>query len=146
MRFARRVFFWAGVYGFVVLTPMLFMERLAGQGPRGPVNLPENYYGFLCAALVWQLAFLIISRDPPPYRPLMVACVLEKWTFAMAVAILYAQGRAPSVVAGFAAVDALLGVLFVLAWRSIGPEARTGRSPATAADSRNRPASGPATG
>jgi hypothetical protein len=31
----------------------------------------EFYYGFVGFAMTWQVAFLIIRRDPKRYRPLM---------------------------------------------------------------------------
>lgn len=116
MTFAKRVFTIAGIFGFLVMTPMYFLEpQMAAMGQ--PLSHPESYYGFVGVTLVFQLIFLTISRDPVRYRPLMLVAVLEKASFAGAVAPLYLMGRTPGVVAIFAAIDAVLGVLFFMAWR-----------------------------
>lgn len=116
MTFAKRTFFWAGVYGLLVIAPQLFLEAKTSRDYPPAITHPEFYYGFVAAALAWQIAFLLISRDPVRHRPLMLAGVVEKAVFAVAVPVLYAQGRVPSIVLGFAGIDALLGVLFLVSY------------------------------
>jgi hypothetical protein len=116
LRFARIVFRIAGVYGFVVLFPQYFMEQQLGRDYPPPINHPEHFYGFVGVALVWQLAYLLISTDPVRYRPFMILAVLAKASFGIAVYVLFFQNRAPGLVLGFATVDLLLGALFLVAW------------------------------
>ncbi len=125
MTFARRVFRFAGLYGLIVLSPQYFLEMRIGQDIPPPITHPEFFYGFLGVAIAWQVAFLIIAQDPPRYRPLMLAGVVEKFSFAFAVAVLFAQQRAAVSVAAFAAIDFVLGVLFLTAWRRTGQPAST---------------------
>ena len=115
MRFAKWVFTGAGIYGLIVMLPMYFAEpamTAAGQ----PLTHPEHLYGFVGAAVVFQLMFLLIGRDPMRYRPMMLIGVLEKASFGFAVWPLYLMGRTPGLVTAFATVDLLLGGLFLAAW------------------------------
>ena len=108
--FARRMFRWAAIYGVIVLTPMYF----APLPPQGA----EVFLGFVGLALVFQAMFWIIGGDPLRYRALMPVAVAEKLVFGLPALALFAQGYplAPPV-ALFAAIDLLLGLGFLLAWR-----------------------------
>lgn len=117
MNFTRRVFFWAGVYGLVVLVPQYFMEARIGRDFPPPITHPENFYGFIGVAVAWQVAFLMISRDPARYRLLMVPGILEKFAFGGAVVILYLGGRVSAMVFGAGCIDLVLGLLFFIAFR-----------------------------
>lgn len=116
MRFAKIVFTVAGVYGLLILVPQFFLEGKYGRDLPPPVNHPENYYGFLCVAVVWQVAFLILARDPVRYRPMMIAAVLEKWSFVVAIAALYLAGRVAPLLLLPTGIDLLLGALFLAAY------------------------------
>lgn len=116
VRFARWVFQIAGIFGLIVLTPQLFMEERIGLDDPPAITHPEFFYGFVGVAVAWQIAFLIIARDPLRYRPLMLAAVVEKASFAIATAVLYANGRLSPLVLTFGAIDGLLGMLFVIAF------------------------------
>ena len=70
MIFARRVFLIAGIYGLLVLLPLYFMEARIGRDQPPAITHPEYFYGFLGVAVSWQVAFLVISRDPVRFRPL----------------------------------------------------------------------------
>ncbi|HKQ53037.1 MAG TPA: hypothetical protein VJT74_11745 [Pyrinomonadaceae bacterium] len=122
MRFARRVFFIAGVYGLVVLAPQYFLEAKTGRDFPPAITHPEYYYGFIGVGLAFQVLFLIIARDPVRYRAAMIPAVLEKATFGVAAVLLYLQDRIPAVVLGFALVDILLGALFVIAYAKTAQE------------------------
>ena len=116
MRFAKIVFTLAGIWGLLVLTPLFFMENSIGLKNPPAITHPEYFYGFVSVALAWQVAFLIIARNPVRYRTLMIACMLEKFPFPMACTLLYLRGRiAPQVLAS-SMVDLVLGVLFVVAY------------------------------
>jgi Na+-driven multidrug efflux pump len=116
MRFAKIVFLVAGIYGLIVLVPQYFFEARTGHDYPPPITHPEYYYGFIGLAVVWQFVFLILSRDPGRYRPLMIVAILEKACFAIPAVILLLQHRIPSLIFGFAMVDAFLGVLFLIAY------------------------------
>ncbi len=120
MNRARRLFLIAGVYGLAVLLPPFFLETRVGRDDPPAVTHPEFFYGFLGVAAAWQIAFLVIATDPVRYRPLMIPSALAKLSFAGAVAVLYWQERLSGVIVGFAAVDFVLGVLFVMAYRRLG--------------------------
>ena len=116
MKFARYVFLIAGIYGFFELFPMYFLEERNGRDMPPPITHPEYYYGFIGLAVVWQIVFLVLSRDPVRYRPLMIPAILEKACFAIPAVILLLQQRMPLMIFGFAMVDAFLGVLFLIAY------------------------------
>ena len=117
MTFARRVFTVAWIYGFVALLPMYFMEGWYGERLPPALTHPEFYYGFIGVALAWQVLFVLIARDPARLRPAMLPAVLEKLGWGIAVPVLVLQGRAPRFFVPAAAVDLVLALLFVMAWR-----------------------------
>jgi hypothetical protein len=115
MSFARWVFRIAGIYGLIVLLPQYLLEERVGRDDPPAITHPEYFYGFLGVAVAWQVAFLVVARDPVRYRPLMLAAVLEKATFGIAVLALFAQQRASSSLVVFGVVDLVWGVLFLTA-------------------------------
>lgn len=114
--FARRVFFWAGVYGLAVLAPQYFLEDSIGRDFPPAITHPEHFYGFIGVAMAWQFAFLLISREPSRLRPIMLAAVAEKLLFASSTFALLASSRAPAPLGLFAAIDLALGVLFLVSF------------------------------
>jgi hypothetical protein len=64
VRFARWVFLVAGVLGLAEIVPLYFLDNMIGRTEPPPITHPGFYYGFVGVALAWQVAFLIISRDP----------------------------------------------------------------------------------
>ncbi len=117
MKFAKTVYLVAGVYGLLIVVPQYFLEHQNSITFPPPINHPEYYYGFIGVTVAWQIAFLIISRDPERYRPLMLATVVEKYTYAFAVFVLYAQARITSqMIVAPALIDLVLGTLFILAY------------------------------
>ncbi len=116
MQFARQVFLIAGIYGLIVLVPQYFLEGRIGRDTPPAITHPEFFYGFIGVAAAWQVAFLIISRDPVRYRPIMIPSMLEKISFGVAAIALYAQGRlAPMMLLG-GALDLVWCVLFLIAY------------------------------
>ncbi len=116
MTFAGRVFRIAGIYGLLVVGPQLFLEAKTSQDYPPAITHPEFYYGFVGVVLAFQVVFLLIATDPVRYRPMMIAAILEKAGFAIAMPILYLQHRIPALVFGFSLVDLLLGILFAVAY------------------------------
>ena len=120
MRFARIVFLIAGIYGLIVLVPQFFLERKIGDDMPPPITHPEFFYGFICVAVAWQVLFLVLSRDPVRYRPMMLPAMLEKVGFPIAVLILYLQDRVAPTILVPAALDLVLCLLFIAAYRKTG--------------------------
>ena len=81
MKFAKITYWLAAIYGILVLLPGFFLEAEFSRTSPPALTHPEFYYGFYGSALVWQLAFILIARDPVRYRPLMLVSVLEKAGF-----------------------------------------------------------------
>lgn len=117
MRFAQIVFLVAGIYGLIVLVPQFFLEGKIGTDTPPPITHAEYFYGVICVAVAWQVLFLILSRDPIRYRPMMIAAMLEKIGFPIAVAILYLQARVSPTILIPASLDLVLLLLFIAAYR-----------------------------
>ncbi|HJU84797.1 MAG TPA: hypothetical protein VJ600_11340 [Holophagaceae bacterium] len=117
MRFAKRVYALAGIYGLLILAPQLFLEARIGHDHPPAITHLEYFYGFLAVCLPWQLLFLAIAKDPGRYRPVMPFTLLEKAGGVAAFLGLWALGRIPASVGVFGFVDGALGILFWMAWR-----------------------------
>ena len=117
-RFARRVFNGAAIYGLVALLPQYFLEDRLGRDFPPAITHPEHFYGFIGIAIAWQLAFVVIARDPVRYRALMPVAVLEKLAFGGAAVVLFALGRAAWPVLAAGLVDVMLATLFLAAYRA----------------------------
>ena len=116
MKFAKVVFWIAAIWGVLVITPLYFMFDLISRNDPPPITHPGFFYGFVGAALAWQIAFFFIARDPLRHRPLMIPSVIEKFSYATAVLILVGQGRMHASDMVFGGIDLALGVLFVVAF------------------------------
>jgi hypothetical protein len=121
MKFAKIVFWMAGIWGLLIITPLYFFFDLISQKDPPAITHPGFFYGFVGCALAWQVAFCFMATDPLRYRPLMLPCVLEKATYAVAVVTLVAQGRMHPSDLVFAGTDCLLGLLFVIAYFKTRP-------------------------
>lgn len=124
MKFAKFVFMVAGIYGLLVMLPQFFLEAKIGRDTPPPITHPEFFYGFVCVTVAWQVLFLVLSRDPVRYRPMMIPAMLEKIGFPIAVVVLYLQGRLAPTIFAPAAADLILLVLFVVAYRKTGADLR----------------------
>jgi hypothetical protein len=120
----RVVFLVAGIYGLIVLVPQFFLEQKIGVDTPPPITHPEFFYGFICVAVAWQVLFLILSRDPVRFRPMMIPAMLEKIGFPIAVLVLYLQGRVSPTIFIPAALDLVLLVLFIAAYRQTQESSR----------------------
>src|SRR5690349_17038051 len=123
MKFAKIVFLVAGIWGLLVITPLFFMFDLIGKNDPPAITHPGFYYGFVCVTFAWQIAFLVISRDPVRLRPMMIPCMLEKFPYVIAATVLYGQSRIKTPGLMLAMVDLLLGLLFLVAF------VKTGKTP-----------------
>ena len=116
-RFARRVFNGAAIYGLVALLPQYVLEDRLGRDFPPAITHQEHFYGFIGIAIAWQVAFLVIARDPVRYRALMPVAVLEKLAFGGAAVVLFALGRVAWPVLAVGLVDLFLATLFLAAYR-----------------------------
>jgi hypothetical protein len=116
VRFAKIVFWIAGIWGLLIIIPLYFMFDLIGRQDPPPITHPGFFYGFVGVALAWQIAFILIATDPQRYRPLMIPSLFEKFSYAAAVIVLVAQQRMRSTDLVFAGTDFLLGALFVVSY------------------------------
>jgi len=116
MKFARIVFLIAGVYGLIVMLPQYSLETRIGIDTPPPITHPEFFYGFIGVTTAWQIIFLIISKDPVRYRPMMLVSVLEKISFVIPAIFLFQRNRMAPFMLAPAGADLVLGVLFVIAF------------------------------
>jgi hypothetical protein len=119
MKFAKWTFLVAGIYGLLVLVPQYFLEEKTGRDYPPAINHPEFFYGFIGVGVAWQIAFLMISRDPQRHRPIIIASVIEIYSYGIAVVTLYTQNRVGAMILSTAIVDILLGTLFLIAYRKL---------------------------
>ena len=116
MKFAKIVFLIAGIWGFLVLTPLYFLfDRIGVQDPP-PITHAGFYYGFVAVELVWQIAFFFIAWNPARLRPIIIPAIFEKFSYVATLIVLFQQGRVKAPDLTFAATDGLLGLLFIAAW------------------------------
>jgi len=118
MTFAKWVFRVAGIYGLLITFPLYFAEERIGREFPPAITHPDLYYGFIGVVIAWQIAFLIIGSQPDRYRPLMLAAVIEKFTYGAATAMLFSSHRVPAAVLALGMLDTMLGVLFIVAYWS----------------------------
>ena len=116
MRFAKVVFWCAGVWGIVVLAPLYFMLRTVNLHAPPAITHPEFYYGFVGVALVWQFAFILIATDPVRFKPMMIPSMFEKFGFFATMVVLHSQMRVIRGQVIVAIPDLILGLLFVAAY------------------------------
>lgn len=123
MKFAKRVYLIAGIYGLIVMLPQYFLENKNGRDFPPAITHPEYYYGFVGITVAWQVAFLVMSRDPIRYRPLMIPTMLEKASWAFAAIALFLLGKLSVPMFGAGLLDLTLGILFVMAYARTAPAA-----------------------
>jgi hypothetical protein len=122
MKFAKVVFWAAGIWGLLVITPLFFIFDVIGRNDPPSITHPGFYYGFVTVGLAWQIAFFIIARDPVRLRPMIIAAIIEKFGYGIAVLTLYMQQRIHPGDLVFDGVDVLLGALFILAYLKTEPQ------------------------
>ncbi|HKV05264.1 MAG TPA: hypothetical protein VJO53_09185 [Candidatus Acidoferrales bacterium] len=116
MRYAKIVFWVAGIWGLLVLTPLYFIFNMIGRQDPPPITHPAFYYGFAGVALAWQFAFFVIARDPARFRLMIIPSVLEKLGFGIPVIVLFTQRRISSSDLALGCVDLLFAALFLVAF------------------------------
>lgn len=119
MKFAKIVFLIAGIYGILVTAPLFVAEGYLNATQPPAITHPEYYYGFAGVTLAWQILFLVLSRDPLRYRPMMLVAVLEKVTGIVFILLVLLQLSPPSMLIGV--VDVILGIIFLTAYIRTAP-------------------------
>ena len=116
MRFVKVVFFIAGIYGLLVLTPIYFLENKIGRDTPPAITHPEYFYGFLGVGLAWQVLFLVLSSDPVRYRAMIFPSILEKVSYGVTLIVLYLQRRLAISALAIGSVDWIFAFLFLAAY------------------------------
>ena len=116
MKSTKYIFIIAGVYGLIVLLPMYFSETRFNADFPPAITHPEYFYGFIGVALAWQILFFLIAINPLRYKLMMIPAMLEKFSYGIAVIILFIQHRTPIMILSSAIIDLLFGILFIYAF------------------------------
>src|SRR5580704_17307468 len=116
MKFAKAVFWIACIWGILIITPLYFMFDLIGRQDPPPITHPQFFYAFVSVAIVWQFVFFVIATDPARFRPMILMSVFEKLSYVLTVGVLYLRGLTPPARSVTAVPDAVLAVLFVVAF------------------------------
>jgi hypothetical protein len=135
VKFAKFVFWIAGIWGMLVLTPLFFLFDLIGRKDPPAITHPGFYYGFVMVALTWQIAFMFIATDPVRFRTMMIPAMLEKFTYVVTVLVLYLQGRMHGSDLVLDSGDLVMGILFVIAYLKTKQAALAVGQPAQAVSS-----------
>ena len=116
MKFAKIIFWIAGIWGVLVLTPLFFIFDMIGRQDPPPITHPAFYYGFVSVSLTWQVAFMVIATNPARFRLMMIPAVLEKFGYGAVMLTLWLQHRLHTSDLALGGIDTLLGILFVVAF------------------------------
>jgi hypothetical protein len=81
MKFAKVVYWIAGIWGVLILTPLYFMFDAISRNDPPAITHPGFYYGFVGVGLAWQVVFIVIARDPVRFRTMMIPAMLEKFGY-----------------------------------------------------------------
>ena len=121
MKFARIIFWIAAIWGVLILSPLYFMFDLIGRQDPPPITHPAFYYGFVSIGLAFQVAFIVIARDPVRLRPTMIPAMLEKFGYGATLLVLFLQNRLHPQDLALGGVDVLFGLLFLRAFFKTSP-------------------------
>jgi hypothetical protein len=116
MKFAKYTFLVAGIYGLLILTPQYFLEEKNGTDFPPAITHPEYYYGFIGVALAFQILFLIIAKNPAKYQAMIIPSIIEKFSFVLALIVLFIQHRVGFQMLIAGSIDLILGTLFIAAY------------------------------
>lgn len=122
MKFAKYVFYIAGIYGLIALVPQYFLESSNNESFPPAITHPEYFYGFVGVAVACQIVFLIIAKNPVQYRAMILPSIVEKFSFMIAVVVLYLQNRVAPVMLALSFIDMTLGILFVISYIALSKE------------------------
>lgn len=117
------LFLVAGLYDVSIGGAFLFFgpQLLKATG----VGLPDHwaYLQFAaCELIIFGLMFLSISRDPVAHRHLIPFGLLLKASYFSLATYYFSIGQCPLLFQPFAVIDALMFVLFVVAYQKLGSD------------------------
>ena len=116
LKFAKVVFTVAGIWGVAVTLPLYFVYDFIGRQSPPAINHPEFYYGFAGVTLTWQVAFLLIARDPARFRVMIIPSILEKFSYVIANLVLFVNHRMSISQALPSMTDLIWALLFIAAF------------------------------
>ena len=116
MKLAKWTFRTVGVFGLIVMIPMLFVENLIEQIMPPAVNHPEFFYGFVVLNICWQILYLFLAKDPIRFRPMMIPAFLAKASAPVALIWLYLQRRISSQWITTSIMDGVFAILFLVSY------------------------------
>jgi hypothetical protein len=96
--------------------PLYWLVDVTGRHYAAPNDYPQFFYGFIGVTVAWQVAFLVIGSNPARFRTMMIPAMLEKFGYVLTLLFLDVQSRVSPLDAQAAIPDALLGILFVVAF------------------------------
>ena len=112
MKLVKWIFLIAGIFGLISTIPLAFAEKTIS------VQQPEFYYGFVFLNICLQIIYIIISKSPVRFRPIMIPAVLAKASGTIALTWLYLIGRVSSQWLAIGAVDGVFAILFIISYFS----------------------------
>lgn len=116
MKLAKWVFRTAGIFGLIVMVPLLFAMKLIDQIMPPAVNHPEFFYGFVILNICWQILYLFLSKDPIRFRPMMIPSFFAKASAPIALMWLYIQDRISNQWVAAAILDGVFAILFLVSF------------------------------
>ena len=122
MKLAKWTFRTAGIFGLIVMLPMLFLEKQIEQIMPPSVNHPEFFYGFVILNICWQVLYLFVAKDPARFRPIMIPSFFAKASGPVALMWLYLQGRISSQWITTTIMDGVFAILFLISFWVTGRE------------------------
>jgi len=123
MRFAKVVYYIAGIYGTPAILMGYFSEPWVARNHPPAVTHPEYLYGFMGVTLAWQIAFLIIAGEPLRYCGMMIPSMIEKSGYAAAVLVLYNLHRLDRTLYLLGSLDWVFLFAFIAAYFHTRPRA-----------------------
>jgi hypothetical protein len=121
MKFAKFVFWLAGIWGVLVIVPLYFMFDTIGRQNPPALTHPQFYFGFLGVTLAWQVAFFFIAGNPERFRPMIIPALIEKLTYVGAIIVLFNQRRMTPSESLVAVPDLILAILFAISFAKTRP-------------------------
>jgi hypothetical protein len=122
MKLAKWTFRIAGIFGLIVMAPLLFAEKFVEQIMPPTVNHPEFFYGFIILNICWQILYLFLAKDPIRLRPMMIPSFIAKASGPVALTWLYLQGRISNQWIPTIIMDGVFAILFLVSLWVTGQE------------------------
>ena len=124
MKFARWVFLAAGIFGLVLLIPLVYSvlfdrESILLGGASAGLFFYTSVFQYVC----WQILYLVLAKDPLRYRPIMIPAFLAIAVTPFYPIWLYMYGLRPWI--PIIVINLIFALLFVLAFWLTGRETKS---------------------